>query len=806
VGCFRSPHPGGWRTRPYGRRRRHSGSGDCGGGRRLADGSSRHAQFFRLDSHFRVLDTWGGASPVGEADTGVLAGQSFLKLVVPGDRARALRVLFDSHAHAEGRAAWCTLRILGKDGLARAHHVTSQALATGVRGDTEYVVCIRDASRHRQERRRPDSIERTESEKAGPSRSLPNRSVESREFPAGMAVFDGDRLVYADPAFASVFGIHRGEVLGLSWRQLFSRETVALMQTELLPELQSRGEWTGALPDRRPDGSTLWVVTGLVSVGGLVVMTGTACDEAIGEREQDAEARPQADQPRADALERDEAIALLSHELRAPLTCIAGGIDLLRESESGTSQVDRDMILSTIETGVKHLMDLVDGVLDLASLGSQGRGGLRLQPVAVEAICDDVAGLIRHAASSRRVQLDVNIESDLPVIRADPRRLRQILINLLDNAVKFTPPGGRARLNVARGRNGSTVVFEVWDTGPGLSEDDLRKLRRFAPFTRLRRQAGMAEEGTGLGLSIVHRLVMAHSGALSISSKPGMGSRFTVELPIDPGRTDARPDSEPRPGASGAVDRAATERPRAIRVLVVDDDIANLEVTSESLRRSGFEVEVARSASHALDILSGTDIDVMICDLQLPDMDGASLARRVRALPGYEDIPIVALTGAATEADRRRCLSSGMSAHLTKPVRLAVLRSTIRWLSSNGAGRPAAQILSSDGGRGRKDDSAGRQPARNEYPCLPRDTDTDGTVRKLLHDLNGALGSIVGILDQLSSGELGDEERASAVLDALTGCQDAARLVHALQRRFGQGVCAEAQQEVSRQAGSAAQA
>lgn len=426
-----------------------------------------------------------------------------------------------------------------------------------------------------------------------------------------------------------------------------------------------------------------------------------------------------------------EYLAIVSHELRTPIAAILGGMELLRCEEAHCGQ--QAVALDVIETSTAHLSDLVGDVRQLSSAEAASMQ-LRLQPVSIARVCSESVKLVSALARSKQIALDLEIEASLRNVRADPLRLRQILGNLLNNAVKFTPCSGRIGLHVKRAQGGTAAVFEVWDSGPGLSAAQVARLTAFHPFTRLP-SSGPAPEGAGLGLSIVKRLVDLHSGKLSIQSAPGVGSRFRVQMPLAP--PHAAPDVHAATRADE--DESTTGRPQSaavspgIRVLFVDDVAANVTIASTYLRQAGFDVTIADGVQRALDILRDTTIDVIVCDVRMHGMDGVELTRLVRNDAMLADLPIIALTGSDRPADRRRCLAAGMNDFLSKPVSLSRLARTIS--------RHAPRRPDNDGSDSRVPSLAGVGWTRE----LPAERSTG--VVQVLHDINDALGAVIGNLD-----------------------------------------------------------
>jgi CheY-like chemotaxis protein/nitrogen-specific signal transduction histidine kinase len=454
-------------------------------------------------------------------------------------------------------------------------------------------------------------------------------------------------------------------------------------------------------------------------------------------------------------------LAVVSHELRTPLSGILGSVELLRRSggaafAGGTHAV----LLDLIEASATHMLDLTGDVLDLSS-AEAGRMHVVLQPVSIAAICESSVQLIQSLAWSKQLTIHVDIEPSLTHVHAQPRRLRQILGNLLGNAVKFTPAAGNIGLRVTRSDDGMRCVFEVWDDGPGLTAEQVTRLQAFEPYTQLMQVPEGTLRGAGLGLSIVKRLVDLHSGTFSIHGVPGAGSRFRVEIPL--ASPDAAQVDQDVSGANVSPLAEPVVRP-GTRVLMVDDVPGNVLILSTYLAHIGFDVMSADSGQRALDILRDTAVNVLVCDIRMPDMDGWSLTRLIRNSPRHAALPIVALTASSGPEDRQRCLAAGMNEYLIKPVPLSQLGMTIARLAqrdeqSSGAQAQLAPVEGLDEGLAGPGDSA---------------------ETLLLHDINDALGAAIGNLDlALHTGAVCE---SAALRDALDSCLRIADLLKRLRR------------------------
>lgn len=399
-------------------------------------------------------------------------------------------------------------------------------------------------------------------------------------------------------------------------------------------------------------------------------------------------------------------LAMVSHELRTPLVAVTGTLEVLALDEQGDRRRELvDVALRSAST----LLAVIGDVLDFSKIES-GHLDLDPRPVAVGRVVEELAAQYRHTASAKGVRLRTRIDGALaPVHDVDADRLRQVLGNLVSNAIKYTP-GGEVDVRVRAGdrpsrdvlaaeadgpathrRSGSPdprptddvqlVTFDVVDTGIGVAPEDQERL--FAPFA----QARSRTDGTGLGLVIARQLTEAMGGTLTMESAVGEGTTMRVALPLPVAR-EAERHPVPGPGATTARRRLPSRsEARADRslVLLIEDHPVNREVLRRQLETIGFVCDVAADAGEALARLRAERYGLVLSDVQLPDRDGYALVRawraEERAIAGRERVPIVALTASAVHGEEERCRAAGMDDLVTKPAPMAVLAGTLRrWL------------------------------------------------------------------------------------------------------------------------------
>ncbi len=436
----------------------------------------------------------------------------------------------------------------------------------------------------------------------------------------------------------------------------------------------------------RPDGAISYVLAKgqpiLDETGRLLSFLGTVLD--ITNRKQFEEQLRQTNEQLARTTRlKDEFLANMSHELRTPLNAILGMTEGLQDHVFGMINDRQLKALQTIERSGSHLLELINDILDIAKIES-GQLELDCIPTAVMSLCQSSLTFVRQQALKKRIQLEIKLPPNLPDLSVDGRRIRQVLINLVNNAVKFTPDGGRITLQVSRYQSPTALEsaesppqtflrIAVIDTGIGIAPEHINKL--FQPFIQIDSALNRQYQGTGLGLALVKRIVELHGGQVGLTSEVGVGSCFTIDLPCDalPFSTELETQLTPIP------DSSSPEKASPL-ILLAEDNEANIMTLSGYLKAKGYQVLLAKSGQEAVALAQSKTPDLILMDIQMPGMDGLEAMQQIRREPTLSNVPIIALTALAMAGDRERCLAAGSTDYLSKPIPLRQLVTTIQQL------------------------------------------------------------------------------------------------------------------------------
>jgi signal transduction histidine kinase/DNA-binding response OmpR family regulator len=371
---------------------------------------------------------------------------------------------------------------------------------------------------------------------------------------------------------------------------------------------------------------------------------------------------------------KDEFMANMSHELRTPLNAVLGLAQALEEGALGDISDPQRKALKSIEQSAGHLLAIINDILDISKIEA-GKIELDLVRVDVEQLCDAALQMVRIQAAKKGIGIETAYDPGVYTIIADARRLKQVLVNLLGNAVKFTPEGGRVGLVVEGQAHDDAVLFSVWDTGIGIPPETIKLL--FRPFVQLDAGRARRYEGTGLGLALAGRLVQLHGGAITAQSPAaeGRGSRFTVRLPWRRCCTDL-------PAGDGG-DLARSPGPCqdpaqcVAHILLVDDPHDGIDPLIPHLERIGYRLTVTHEGRQALEKASLLQPDLIIVDDHLLDQRGLEVVRSLRAEYPLARTPILALSAASSPDDEPTWRAAGADGYLHKPVQLRALADAI---------------------------------------------------------------------------------------------------------------------------------
>ena len=396
-------------------------------------------------------------------------------------------------------------------------------------------------------------------------------------------------------------------------------------------------------------------------------------DEITRRKVVEAELRAATERAHAANHAKSEFLATMSHEIRTPMSGLIGMLRIVRESPLTAGQREN---VETAASSADTLLDLLNDILDFSKIEA---GHLELERIAFapSPTIRSVVDLLRPRATAKGLEFVIELDSRLPAgLLGDPTRLRQVLLNLLGNAIKFTDRG-RVALHVTRDllvTDAAQLTFAVSDSGIGLDADASSRL--FRAFTQADSTMSRCFGGTGLGLAISQKLTEAMGGRITVQSEPGRGSvfQFTMRLPF------VTAEQAARLSATDGGTRFVAPALRG-RLLVVEDDRVNQRVIDHFLKQMGLELSLVGDGFEAVQAATASAWDAVLMDCQLPGLDGMEATRRIRAKLAGRPLPIIALTANASAQDRTACLAAGMDDYLTKPIRVELLAATLqKWL------------------------------------------------------------------------------------------------------------------------------
>ena len=605
---------------------------------------------------------------------------------------------------------------------------------------------------------------------------------------APIGIFQTDpsnRYVYTNPRWSEITGISAAKAAGREWDTIVAPQERSGLNAELADGALDRAELSHRFEISRPDSAPRIVIVTSKSIpdneGGIAGWVGTLGDVTA---EADAEAAMTDARDRATETSqlKSDFLANMSHEIRTPMNGVIGMTDLLLETELDDRQRD---YAQTVRSSGEALLNIINDILDFSKVEA---GKLTIEDIEfnLRSIVDDVVDLLVGPAKAKGLPLTPVIEGSIPdMVIGDPGRVRQVLINLIGNAIKFTHSGEIVvRVTQDDSGGGDTIIrFQISDTGDGIEPEKLATV--FQPFVQGDSTTSRKYGGTGLGLSISSQLVALMGGNCGVSSRLGIGSDFwfTIAVHTGAGRaTDAGIDHvnalATAEATTGSVEPATNghtlTRSLSVRqgppglLLLAEDNPVNQRVAKAMLEHLGFEVDVVDDGAEAVKAVTMTPYQAILMDCQMPILDGYQATREIRRVQGISTrTPIIAVTASAMSSDQQRCLAAGMDDYLPKPLSLLALDAVLaRWAPGGDSDIAVDHSHTPQGADG---------PPTSEPASHPDGPALDAEVVGRLARLGEARGE--DLLEQLSTLFLADADARVVALRRALADGDAAAVV-----------------------------
>jgi PAS domain S-box-containing protein len=523
------------------------------------------------------------------------------------------------------------------------------AFRIGQKGERKVAVLFKDIS----DRKRSEK-EREQAEKALLASEEQSRNILESITEAFFALDRNWQFTYVNPQSEKLLDRPRGELIGKN----FWREFPGLVGSELgeMHHRVMRNHVAESLTAFYPDHDRWYEVRSYPSVKGITIYFRNVTEEV--RIEQEREQLLQREQVARETAEtanqiKDEFLAVLSHELRSPLNPILGWSALLQQKKLDAERTT--YAIATIERNARLQVQLIDDLLDISRI-LRGKMSLTVTPVDLNSVISAALETVRLAAEAKSIVIETIAIPSVEIAMGDAGRLQQVVWNLVANAVKFTPPGGKVTVKLSP--EGNYAQIQVTDSGKGITSDFLPYV-----FEHFRQEDGATTRkfgGLGLGLSIARQIIEMHGGTVSVDSPgTGQGATFTVKIPLAAQSSEPSmltPSPDPRNDLSGK------------RILVVDDETDSREFLAFILEQAKASVTTVASGIEALQAISQSIPDLIVSDIGMPQMDGYMLLRQIRTLPQGGQIPAIALTAYAGEIDRHNAIAVGFERHIPKPI------------------------------------------------------------------------------------------------------------------------------------------
>jgi len=484
------------------------------------------------------------------------------------------------------------------------------------------------------------------------------------------------RYLGCNRAFTEFTGKTAKQIRGETGRQLWPREHVERserMDIELM-QRQDRQVHETTVTDKQGNTRPVIFVKDVFfdESGNVAGLVGAFVDISEHKRAEETLRLANVELARAMRM-KDEFLANMSHELRTPLNGVLGLSEALQMQTYGALNERQLRALKSIEHSGRHLLSLINDILDLSKIEA-GKLEIHLEAVSMMDICQSSLSFVNQPALKKGISLHFLADDSVTTVLADARRLKQILVNLLSNAVKFTPNNGQVTLQVQANAEQGMAELSVIDTGIGIAPEDLPRL--FAPFVQVDSSLTRQFEGTGLGLALVKELTELHGGAVRVTSTVGQGSTFTVSIPWLPNPTV--PETQDDDETAQPLLEAPSQPQSLQTILLAEDKDLNAAAIGEFLESQGYRIIYAVSGYEAIEKARQYTPDLILMDVQMPELDGLEATRRLRADPRFATVPIIALTALAMTGDRERCLAAGATNYVSKPISLRELADLIQ--------------------------------------------------------------------------------------------------------------------------------